>query len=134
MKTTNILYWITTGLFAFVMLGSAIPDILIMPDAVRGFKDMGMPAYLIPLVGWAKLFGVIGILVPGFPRIREWAYAGLMIDILGAIYSIAMTGIPPGTWLPMCIIPAVGFASYYFYHKRLAASAKPAFSRERELA
>jgi uncharacterized membrane protein YphA (DoxX/SURF4 family) len=118
MKTTNIIYWITTGLFAFVMLGSAIPDILVMSDAVQGFKEMGMPAYLIPLVGWAKLFGVIGILTPGFPRIREWAYAGLMIDVLGAIYSIAMSGKPPVMWAPIFVIPIVGFISYAYLHKR----------------
>ncbi len=101
------------------MLGSAIPDILVMSDAVQSFKEMEMPAYLIPLVGWAKLFGVIGILVPGFPRLREWAYAGLMIDILGAIYSITMSGKPLYMWAPMFVIPTVGFVSYVHAHKRV---------------
>lgn len=119
-KTTNIIYWITTGLFAFVMLGSAIPDILVMANAVQGFKEIGLPAYLIPLVGWAKLFGVIGILTPGFPRIREWVYAGLLIDILGAIYSIAMSGKLLPLWAPMFVIPIVGFVSCVCAHKRAA--------------
>ncbi|MEZ0608172.1 DoxX family protein [Fibrella sp. WM1] len=118
MKTTNLIYWITTGLFAFVMLGSAIPDIMVMPEAVQGFKEIGLPAYLLPLVGWAKLFGVIALFVPGFPRLREWAYAGLMIDILGAIYCIAMSGKPLGTWAPILVIPLVGYVSYVYYHKR----------------
>ena len=118
MKKTNIIYWVATGLFAFFMLGSAIPDILVMPDAVQGFKELGMPAYLIPLVGWAKLFGVIGILIPGYPRLREWAYAGLIIDVLGAIYSIAMIGKPPIMWAPIFVIPLVGFISYAYVHKR----------------
>lgn len=118
MKTTNILYWIFTGLFSFVMLGSAIPDILVVPEAVQGFKEIGYPAYLIPFLGWAKLLGVIGILVPGYPRIKEWAYAGLLIDITGAIYSVASVGKPLGTWVPMLIIPLVGALSYLYYHKR----------------
>ena len=44
MKKTNIIYWILTGLFAFVMVGSAIPDALSQPIAVAGFKEMGYPA------------------------------------------------------------------------------------------
>lgn len=125
MKTINILYWIATGLFAFIMLGSAIPDIIVMPEAVQGFKEIGLPAYLLPLVGWAKLLGVIALLVPGFPRLREWAYAGLMIDILGAIYCIAMSGKPLGTWAPIIVIPIVGYVSYVYYHKRLLATSNP---------
>ena len=117
MKKTTILYWVFTGLFAFVMLGSAIPDILIMPMAVEGFKGIGYPAFLVPFLGWAKLLGVIGILVPSHPRIKEWAYAGLMYDIIGAIYSVAFVE-PVTTWLPMLVIPLVGAVSYLYYHKK----------------
>lgn len=119
MKKTTITYRILTGLFAFVMLGSAIPDILVMPEAVQGFKEIGYPAYLIPFLGWAKLFGVAAILIPGFPRLREWAYAGLFIDLLGATYSVLSIGKPLSTWTPMLIIIGVGIGSYVFYHKKL---------------
>lgn len=118
MKKTTIIYWVFTALFAFVMLGSAIPDILVMPMAVEGFKGIGYPAYLVPFLGWAKLLGVIGLLVPGYPRIREWAYAGLMYDILGAIYSVSFVE-PIATWGPMLVIPLVGAVSYLYYHKKL---------------
>ena len=117
MKKINILYWVFTGLFAFFMFGSAIPDILIMPMAVEGFKGIGFPAHLVPFLGWAKALGVIAILVPGYPRIKEWAYAGLMYDVIGAIYSVAFVE-PISTWAPMLIIPAVGLLSYLYYHKR----------------
>ena len=118
MKKTKILYWVFTGLFAFVMLGSAIPDILVLPMAVQGFKEMGLPAYLVPFLGWAKLFGVIAILVQGFPRIKEWAYAGLMIDLVGATYCVYSTGKTPTDWLPMLAFLGLGAASYIFYHKK----------------
>lgn len=118
MKKTTITYWILTGLFAFLMLGSAIPDILVVPMAVEGFRQIGYPAYLIPFLGWAKLFGVVAILVPGFPRIREWAYAGLFIDLLGATYSVLSIGKPVSAWSPMLVIIGVGVGSYVFYHKR----------------
>lgn len=118
MRKTTITYWIATGLFAFFMLGSAIPDILIMPEAVQGFKEIGYPAYLIPFVGWAKALGVIAILVPGFPRLKEWAYAGLFYDIFGAIYSVASSNKPLAMWAPMLIIPLTGAISYVYYHKK----------------
>ncbi len=122
MKKTKIAYWVFTGLFAFVMLGSAIPDILVVPIAVEGFKDMGYPAYLIPFLGWAKLLGVIAILIPGFPRIKEWAYAGLFFDLIGATYSVASIGKPISDWSPMLVIIGVGVCSYVFYHKKQQAS------------
>jgi len=129
MKKTKITYWILTGLFAFVMLGSAIPDIMVDPMAIVGFKEMGMPAYLIPFLGIAKLLGVIAILVPGFPRIKEWAYAGLVFDLIGATYGVMSIGKPAAAWLPMLIILALGFLSYVFYHKKQKAIAEAAENR-----
>ena len=98
MKKTKIFYWIFTSLFAFIMLGSAVPDIFSHPVAIEGFKEMGYPAYLLPFIGIAKLLGVVAILVPGFPRIKEWAYAGLVIDLVGATYSIISVGEPATAW------------------------------------
>ena len=124
MKKTKITYWILTGLFAFVMIGSAIPNIMVNPMSVQGFKEMGYPTYIIPFLGWAKLLGSITILVPGFPRLKEWAYAGLLFDLLGATYSVANSGKTIDQWAPIFIFVALGFASYYFYHKRLIATAE----------
>lgn len=121
MKKTKILYWVFTGLFAFIMLGSAIPDILVDPMAVEGFKQIGYPAYLIPFLGVAKLLGVVAILIPGFPRIKEWAYAGLIFDLLGATYSVISTGKSLSDWSPMLIFIALGAVSYIYYHKKLKA-------------
>lgn len=123
MKKLNVIYWIVTGLFAFVMLGSAIPDIMVNPMAVTGFKEMGMPAYLIPFVGVAKALGVIAILVPGYPRVKEWAYAGLTYDLIGAVYCVASCGKPVSTWAPMLILIVLAVAAYTMYHKRLKAKA-----------
>lgn len=122
MNKTTIMYWIFTSLFAFVMLGSAIPDILVAPEAVQGFKEIGYPAYLIPFLGWAKLLGVTAILIPGYPRVREWAYAGLIFDLSGAIYSVQSSGKPAGLWMPMLVIPLVGALSYFYYHRKQRAA------------
>ncbi len=119
MKKTNIFYWIFTGLFSFLMIGSAIPDVVSAEIAVQGFGEIGMPAYLLPFVGIAKLLGVIAILIPGYPRIKEWAYAGLVFDLLGATYAIAAAGKPAPNWLFMALPLFLAAASYIFYHKKL---------------
>ncbi|MBA3683369.1 MAG: DoxX family protein, partial [Bacteroidetes bacterium] len=85
------------------MFMSAIPDIMVMQLAVDGFAEMGLPKYLVPFLGVAKALGVIAILVPGFPRLKEWAYAGLMFDLIGAIYGIICIGKPAGDWAPIFI-------------------------------
>ena len=121
MKKLNILYWIITGLFAAFMLFSAIPDILVVPDAVTIITGLGYPKYLIPFLGVAKLLGALAILIPGFPRLKEWAYAGLFFDLLGAVYSaISKNGVDPQ--LSIMILPfGFLFWSYFLYHKRRAA-------------
>ena len=119
MKKTNLLYWIFTGLFAAFMMLSAIPDIWMVDMAVKGFAEILLPAYLLPFVGVAKALGVIAILLPGFPRLKEWAYAGLMIDLAGAIYCIAAAGKPAENWAPVFLPVLLGVLSYVFYHKRL---------------
>lgn len=127
MKKTKIIYWILTGMFLFVMLGSAVPDVLVQDMAVQGFKDMGLPKYLVPFVGWAKVLGVLAILVPGNSRLKEWAYAGLMIDLVGATYCIASSGIAFSQWAPMFIFIALGFGSYAYFRKlqKLKAVSEP---------
>lgn len=119
MKKIRIIYWIFTGLFAVAMFGSAVPDILVIDMAVEGFKQMGMPVYLVPFLGVAKLLGVIAILIPGYPRIKEWAYAGLCFDLVGAAYSVMSIGMPVAAWIPMIIILAIGLLSYLYYHKKV---------------
>lgn len=121
MKKTNILYWVITGLFAAFMIFSAIPDMLAIPEAVSFIGQLGYPKYFVSFIGFAKLLGIIAILVPGFPRIKEWAYAGLFFDLFGATYSqIAMNGFQPGE-LFMVLPIGFLFASYFLYHKKQKA-------------
>ncbi len=112
----KILYWITTGLMSALMGLSAIPDILRIQEAVDIFAHLGYPAYLLPFIGVAKLLGVIAVLTPGFRRLKEWAYAGLVFDLIGALYSHIAVGDPVSGW----IFPVIGlvlvFSSYFLYH------------------
>lgn len=121
MKTLNILYWVFTGLFAAFMLFSAIDNLRVSEGSVELFDSLGYPRYLIAFMGTAKLLGVIGILLPGFPRLTEWAYAGLFFDLIGATYSVLTAQEFHPMTLTMIVPFALGALSYIFYHKRLAA-------------
>lgn len=123
MKKIKITYWIFTILLAALMLFSAIPDILSVPDAVTLFKHLGYPAYLLPFLGIAKTLGAVAILVPGFPRLKEWAYAGLFYDITGATYSSIAVGDPFSGWAFMLLPYALIIGSYVFYQKKQKAVA-----------
>ncbi|HEU4718684.1 MAG TPA: DoxX family protein [Bacteroidia bacterium] len=121
MKKTNIIYWISTGLFAAVMLFSAVPDVLNTADAVSFMSKLGYPSYFTPFIGLMKVLGVAALLVPGFPRVKEWAYAGLAFDLLGAVYSVLAVGTPPLMVLPMALFIAPGVVSYIFWRKKTGA-------------
>jgi hypothetical protein len=121
MKKTKTIYWVVTSLFAAFMLFTAIPDIILNADAVKFMTELGYPMYFIPFIGVAKVLGAIAILIPGYPRIKEWAYAGLVFDLIGAMFSIASTaGIAAS--LPLILFIGFAFASYVLYHKKMKES------------
>lgn len=123
MKKIKIWYWILTGLLAAFILFSAIPDILVTPEAVAIVTThLGYPKYIIAFLGVAKLLAAIAILVPGFPRLREWAYAGWVIDLTGAMYSSLAVGDPASGIIFFVIFYALTAASYILYHKKEKAA------------
>jgi len=124
MKRTNILYWVFTGLFGAFMISTAIPNILMDEGSVALIStQLGYPKYMIPFLGVAKTLGGIMLFIPGFPRLKEWAYAGLFFDLAGATYSaIAIEGFQlPHLFMGLFI--GMGALSYIFYHKRLKEQA-----------
>jgi uncharacterized membrane protein YphA (DoxX/SURF4 family) len=121
MKKINIFYWIFTGLFSLAMLSSGIPNMMASKEWTELFVHLGYPAYLLPLLGAAKVAGAIVILIPGFVRLKEWAYAGLFFDLVGATYSIIMVeGFQPQV-SGMLVFFGLFALSYVYHHKRLRA-------------
>lgn len=120
-KTTiNVIYWISTGLILAMMLFSAVSSFMENPDGAKMLAAIGYRPYVLHLLAVAKVLGVIAILTPGFPRLKEWAYAGFMFDLIGATYSFYASGFAFKDWAFMLILIAVLACSYIFYHKRLA--------------
>ncbi len=118
MKTTNILYWTFTGLFGAFMLMSGIQNLMATDEWKTIMNHLGFPVYLLLFLGIAKCLGVLALLVPGFPRLKEWAYAGFFFDLSGVTYAAIATD---GVQLPqsfMLVLLAFLFLSYIYYHKR----------------
>ena len=119
MKTTKILYWVCTILICAMMLFSAFGSFMNDPKGAEFAKQIGFPLYIFKFLAVAKVLGVIAILVPGYQRLKEWAYAGLFFDLAGATYAFIASGFPVAQWAPMFIFIALLFGSYFFYHKKL---------------
>jgi len=92
MKAKNISYWTTTILLAFFMSGGATQILQYKNNPHGVVPQLGYPMYFFAIIGAWKVLGAIAILVPGFPRLKEWAYAGIFFDLTGAAISCAAVG------------------------------------------
>lgn len=117
MKTTKILYWVFTGLVIITMGVFSIFNVIGSADSVQLFQTLQLPVYLMYFLGVAKILGTIAILVPGFPRVKEWAYAGLTFDVIGAWYCSFVIGTDAAGlfFMALFLVPIIG--SYICYHK-----------------
>ena len=85
-------YWATTGLVALAFAAGGAIDLARGPDVTAGMAHLGYPVYLAGILGVWKLLGALAVLAPGFPRLKEWAYAGMFFDLSGAAVSHAASG------------------------------------------
>ncbi|MGD2035169.1 MAG: DoxX family protein [Bacteroidales bacterium] len=86
-KRDKILYWIATIWFAVAMVASGIQQIFTIGGFVEIMKRLGFPSYFSIVLGVWKIAGVVAILIPKFPLLKEWAYAGFFFVMSGAIFS-----------------------------------------------
>jgi DoxX-like protein len=111
--------WIVTSAMAALMVLSAVPDVLRIPGALMIFAHLGYPSYLLTFLGTAKILGVAAVLVPGMPRIKEWAFAGLTFDVSGALYSHLSVGDPATAWAPAVVALVLVTSAYAAHRTRL---------------
>lgn len=116
-KTIKIVYWIVTILFSLAMLFSGVSEVMQTEQAKEVMKHLGYPVYVNTIIGVAKILGAIAILQTKFRTVKEWAYAGFTIDLIGASASLLFAG--DGILMALSTIPffAVMFISYYFWKK-----------------
>jgi uncharacterized membrane protein YphA (DoxX/SURF4 family) len=106
-------YWATTALLAFELALGGVGDVLKVPQVREVTDRLGYPAYFLVILGVWKLVGAIALIIPRFPRLKEWAYAGVVFNLTGAlashiasrvidsgtlVYLVAMMGITTASW------------------------------------
>lgn len=87
MKIKTVCYWATTIPLAIELAVGGGWDIARRADAVLVVTHLGYPAYVLTILGFWKLLAVIALLLPGFGRLKEWAYAGAFFEMTGATAS-----------------------------------------------
>jgi DoxX-like protein len=106
MRAKTAAYWTATTLLVFGMLSGGIAELLRRPENVAGMAALGYPVYFMLIIGAWKVLGSVALLVPGLPRLKEWAYAGFFFNMTGAAISHAASA--DATWH---ISVTLGFAA-----------------------
>ncbi|MFD0940682.1 DoxX family protein [Pedobacter boryungensis] len=116
-KSTKIIYWITTIWLSLGMLSTGIVQVLKIKDEVAMFTHLGYPSYLLTILGIWKILGVIVILIPRFPILKEWAYAGFFFTMSGAIFSHLATSDNSKDFFGPTLLLTLTLLSWYFRHQ-----------------
>jgi len=100
----KIAFWVTTGLLALTAVFSGFVYLQGSPQAVQGFTHVGYPQQLRILLGIAKLLGGIVLVVPGFVKLKEWAYAGFTFAWIAATVAHHLAGDGPRAFMPLVLL------------------------------
>lgn len=113
-KTHKIIYWVTTIFLSIAMLAGGIQQMLQIGGYNEIVTQLGYPLYLLSILGVWKILGVIAILIPKKPLLKEWAYAGFLFAMSGAAISHIVIGQPITEAMPSIILLLVTVTSWYF--------------------
>lgn len=116
-KRNKIIYWIATIWLSLGMVATGAGQLFKM-KAGQGGADMiahlGYPVYLLTILGVWKILGVIAVLIPKFPLVKEWAYAGFFFIMTGAIFSHIAAGDSVSAIFPSLLLLVLTVVSWYF--------------------
>ena len=127
-KATAVAYWIVTALFCLQMSFTAYAQ-LRLPEVAQAFTHLGFPAYFRVELSWAKLLGVLLMLAPVPPRLKEWTYAGFAVNLASALIAHLAVGDGPEAWGWVAGTGVLWGLSYFFW-RRLQDAAAPLESRQ----
>ncbi|MGS2764441.1 DoxX family protein [Sinomicrobium sp. M5D2P9] len=113
-RRKKIVYWIATVWLALGMLSTGIVQLIKMEEEVDMITRLGYPAYFLTILGAWKILGVVVILIPRFPLLKEWAYAGFFFAMSGAVFSHLVTGDAPKDLFGPLLLLTLTIVSWYF--------------------
>ncbi|MEZ4241446.1 MAG: DoxX family protein [Myxococcota bacterium] len=135
MDARTVGYWISTGLFCLALTGSGLGHLSGAME--EGMAHLGYAPYVSTILGTWKVLGVIALLAPGLPRLKEWAYAGFLFNLTGAAWSHLASGDGAGGAVAPAVLLGIMAASWWLRPPSrvlgqlpgLAAAPSPATSR-----
>lgn len=86
-KRDKIIYWVATIWLCLGMVSTGIVQVIQMDEEVNKMNVLGYPSYFLTIIGIWKILGVVAVLIPKFPLVKEWAYAGFFFLMTGAIFT-----------------------------------------------
>jgi hypothetical protein len=113
-KRNKIIYWISTIWLALGMLSTGIVQLLKTEEEVDMMTRLGYPIYFLTIIGVWKILGVVAVLMPKFPLLKEWAYAGFFIAMSGAIFSHLVSGDEAKEIFGPTLLLILTMVSWYF--------------------
>lgn len=116
-KRNKIIYWIATLWLALGMLSTGAVQLLKAKAGAGGVDSvthLGYPTYFLTILGIWKILGVVAMLIPKFPLLKEWAYAGFFFAMSGAIFSHLVSGSAVVEILPSVLLLVLTIVSWYF--------------------
>jgi uncharacterized membrane protein YphA (DoxX/SURF4 family) len=113
-KRNKIIYWVATIWLALGMLSTAIVQLIKVKADVDNITQLGYPVYFLTLLGIWKILGVVAVLIPKFPLLKEWAYAGFFFAMSGAIFSYIASGNSMKEIFPALLLLTLTVLSWYF--------------------
>jgi uncharacterized membrane protein YphA (DoxX/SURF4 family) len=111
-KARSIGYWLTTSAAALLFAVPGVSLLARVPHFTEEMAHLGYPAYFLGFLGVWKVLGAVAILLPSSPRLKEWAYAGMLFDISGALVSRAASGDSAVTLILPVVIAAIVITSW----------------------
>ena len=113
-KRNKIIYWIATIWLSLGMLSTGIVQFLKRQEEVDLFNHLGYPIYFLTMLAVCKFLGVVAVLIPKFPLLKEWAYAGFFFAMLGALLSHIASGSSVNELFPSVLLLVLTVVSWYF--------------------
>ena len=113
-KRNKLIYWIATIWLSLGMVSTAIVQLVKMKEETDMMTRLGYPGYVLTIIGIWKLLGVVALLMPRFPVLKEWAYAGFFFLTTGAIFSHIAAGNAVQEVFPSLLLLILTIISWYF--------------------
>src|SRR5688500_11260369 len=110
----KIIYWISTGWLSLGMLSTGLLQLLRVEQEVDKITQLGYSDYILIILGIWKILGVVAVLVPGFPLLKEWAYAGFFFAMSGAVFSHLAVGSGAMDYFGPLLLLDLTVTSWYF--------------------